>query len=358
MFRDQNIRRAEQVSRTATMRSRLPTVGYEKASKTRGRLSIAVLAAGASLAAAALYVQWSARRAERNNPPTGKFFRINGIRLHYIDTGGPGPAVVLLHGNASMAKEWEISGIVGELAGRFRVIAFDRPGFGYSDRPGSQSWTPIAQADLLHAALRQLGIGEAIVFGHSWGTLVALELALRHAEFVKGLLLVGGFYFPVRRFDVALLSLGTFPVIGNLLNLTISPLVARALATKVIARSFAPRAVSRRFLEEFPVDLAIRPAALRAGAEDLAMMMSAAAALQSRYAAVRQPTIIIAGESDRIVDVGRQSVLLHDAIPDSELYVLPNDGHMVHYHAPLTITQALDRLAELSRAKKFALEGL
>jgi pimeloyl-ACP methyl ester carboxylesterase len=337
------------------MRNKLPSVGREKASRTRSPLSIAVLAAGASLAAAALYIQWSARRAERNNPPTGKFVTLNGIRLHYIDTGGPRPAVVLLHGNASMAKEWEISGIVGELAGRFRVLAFDRPGFGYSDRPRSHSWTPIAQADLLHAALRQLGIGEAIVFGHSWGTLVALELALRHSDFVKGLLLVGGFYLPDRRLDVALLSLAVLPVIGNLLSLTISPLVARALATKVIAKSFAPRPVSRRFLEEFPVDFAIRPAPLRAGAEDLAMIMSAAAALQGRYAAVRQPTIIIAGESDRIVDVSRQSVLLHDAIPNSELYLLPNDGHMVHHHAPLTILQAMDRLAERSRAQGFAL---
>jgi pimeloyl-ACP methyl ester carboxylesterase len=337
------------------MRNKLPIVRREKAARTRGPRSMAVLVAGTSLAAAALYIQWSARRAERSNPPTGKFLTVNGVRLHYIDTGGSGPAVVLLHGNGSMAKEWEISGIVGELAGRFRVLAFDRPGFGYSDRPGVCSWTAVAQGELLHAALRQLGIGEAIVFGHSWGTLVALELALRHPDFVKGLLLVGGFYFPDRRLVVTVLSLAARPIIGKFLSLTISPLVARALAPKVLAKSFAPRPVNRRFLEEFPVDLAIRPAALRAAAEDLAMIMSAAGTLQGRYSAVRQPTIIIAGKSDRIVDVSRHSVLLHDAIPDSELYLLPNDGHMVHYHAPLTILQALGRLAERSRAQESAL---
>jgi pimeloyl-ACP methyl ester carboxylesterase len=257
-----------------------------------------------------------------------------------------------------MAKEWSISGIFDRLALRYRVLAFDRPGFGYSDRPASRSWTPAAQADILHAALRQLGIGEAILVGHSWGTLVALEFALRYPDFVKGLLLVGGFYFPVRRLDVALVSLTALPGIGSFLSFTISPLLARVCASEAIRRSFAPRPASRRFLEDFPVELAIRPRALRAGAEDLAMLMSAATSLRNRYADIRQPAIIIAGEDDRIVDVRCQSALLHRAIAKSELYVLPNDGHMVHYHAPLTILQAMDRLLERAWSRKPAVEAL
>jgi pimeloyl-ACP methyl ester carboxylesterase len=75
-------------------------------------------------------------------------------------------------------------------------------------------------------------------------------------------------------------------------------------------------------------------------------MIPATAALEARYPMIHQPTIIIAGSGDRIVNVDRQSVRLHDAIPKSELYVLPNDGHMVHHHAPLTIVQAMDKLSE------------
>jgi pimeloyl-ACP methyl ester carboxylesterase len=129
---------------------------------------------------------------------------------------------------------------------------------------------------------------------------------------------------------------------------TISPLIAKAAAAKVIRRSFAPRPVSERFAEQFPIDLALRPLHLRASAEDLALTIPATTALQARYPEIRQPTIIIAGSGDRIVDIARQSVRLHDAIPHSELYVLPNDGHMVHYHAPLTILQAMDKLSERS----------
>jgi pimeloyl-ACP methyl ester carboxylesterase len=320
----------------------------------RRALPMSLLAAGAALAASAVYVQWSSRRAERQNPPSGKFVLIGGTRLHYTDTGGPGPGVVLLHGNGSMTKEMEISGIVDELANNYRVLIFDRPGFGYSDRPRSVSWTPAAQADLVHTALRHLGINGAIVLGHSWGTLVALELALRRPDFVRGLLLVAGYYFPIPRRDVAVLSLSSIPIIGDVIRYTISPLIAKALAPTVIRRSFAPRPVSERFAEQFPIDLALRPLHLRASAEDLALLIAATTALQARYPEVRQPTIIIAGSRDRIVDISRQSVRLHDAIPHSELYVLPNDGHMVHHHAPLTIFQAIDKLSERSASLKAA----
>jgi hypothetical protein len=128
---------------------------------------------------------------------------VNGTRLHYLDSG-KGPVVLLLHGNGSMARELEISGIFGELAGNYRVLAFDRPGFGYSERSRSVLWTPAAQAELIYSAPRRMGIRNAIVLGHSWGNLVALELALRQPKFVTGLVLAGGFYFPELRADAAL----------------------------------------------------------------------------------------------------------------------------------------------------------
>jgi pimeloyl-ACP methyl ester carboxylesterase len=337
------------LSRVALHRSR------SKSPHLAGRaLPVSLLAAGIALAGSAAYVQWRSRRAERSNPPSGKFVIINGARIHYTDTGGPGPVVVLLHGNGSMIIELESSGIIGKLASRYRVLTFDRPGFGYSDRPRSVSWTPAAQADLVYTALRRLGVARAIVLGHSWGTLVAIEMALRHPELVQGLLLVAGFYFPVWRKDVALLSMTAVPIIGDILRYTLSPLVAKALAPSVIRKSFAPRAVSERFAGRFPIDLALRPLNLRASAEDLALMLPAAAALEPRYKDIRHPAIIVAGSGDAIIDVNRQSVRLHQTIPGSELYVLPNDGHMVHHHAPLTIVQSIDKLAASARSPQAA----
>jgi pimeloyl-ACP methyl ester carboxylesterase len=312
-------------------------------------LTASLMAAAAILAASAIYVQWSASRSLRRNSPSGRFLTVEGVRLHYIDTGGKGPPILLLHGNGSMVRELEISGIIEQLSQQYRVIAFDRPGFGYSERPRAKAWTPAAQADLMHAAMRSLGLKSAIVLGHSWGTLVALELALRHSRFVRGLMLIAGFYFPEARRDLALLSLAAAPVFGDLMCYTLSPILARLLSRRARRMVFAPRPVSERFRKEFPVDLAIRPTQIRAALKDLAMLLPAAEALAGRYGRIRKPTIIIAGAEDGIVNVGRHGVRLQSQIPGSELYVLPHDGHMVHHHAPLTILQAADRLAERSR---------
>ena len=75
----------------------------------------------------------------------------DGVRLHYIDRG-QGEPVVLLHGNGTMAQDFDLSGVLEIAAGRYRVIAFDRPGYGHSARPRDRIWTPDAQAKLLITA--------------------------------------------------------------------------------------------------------------------------------------------------------------------------------------------------------------
>ena len=165
-----------------------------------------VLGLGAAvLAAAALTNHALARRAERRNPPEGKFTTVDGVRLHYIEHG-TGPVIVLLHGNGTMARDFVLSGVLDLLAKDHRVIAFDRPGFGFSERPRGRIWTAEAQAALLQKALLGLDVRQPVVVGHSWGTLVALALALRDPADVAGLVLLSGYYFPTVRADAALQS--------------------------------------------------------------------------------------------------------------------------------------------------------
>ena len=108
--------------------------------------------------------------AERNNPPIGIFIECDGVRLHYLDCGDPAaPCVVLLHGNGSMIQDFTISGLVDRLARRNRVLCFDRPGFGYSQRPRTRIWTATAQAALLVRALHQLGVRKSCRAGPLMG---------------------------------------------------------------------------------------------------------------------------------------------------------------------------------------------
>jgi pimeloyl-ACP methyl ester carboxylesterase len=146
-----------------------------------------------------------AKNAENDNPPAGQFLEVNGVRLHYVERGSGAP-LVLLHGNGSMIQDFESSGLIDLAAKNYRVIVFDRPGFGHSDRPRKVVWTPAAQAELINSALHRLGVSHAIVLGHSWGASVAVALALKYPKLVQGLVLASGYYYPTLRPDVVALS--------------------------------------------------------------------------------------------------------------------------------------------------------
>jgi alpha-beta hydrolase superfamily lysophospholipase len=103
-------------------------------------LAITLLVVGALIAAAAIYALYRTRQAERDNPPLGKFVSIDGARLHYIDRG-KGPPLVLLHGNGSMIQDFHLSGLIEQAAKHYRVIVFDRPGYGHSTRPRDRAST-------------------------------------------------------------------------------------------------------------------------------------------------------------------------------------------------------------------------
>jgi pimeloyl-ACP methyl ester carboxylesterase len=192
--------------------------------RTRSAVTKAAVAGAATFAALALGNHLAARRAERRHPPSGAFMHVDGVRLHYSDRGEGSP-VVLIHGNAVSGDDWNTSGVAELLLRGHRVIIFDRPGFGHSERPRGRLWTAAQQAELLHKALRRLGVERPVIVGHSWGTIVALALAEHPQANVAGLVLVSGYYFWTVRPDVLLVVAGTLPILGDVLRYTILPLL-------------------------------------------------------------------------------------------------------------------------------------
>lgn len=286
----------------------------------------------------------AARAAERRYPPEGRFLTVDGVRLHYLEAG-EGPPVVLLHGNVSALGDSLASGLFQQLARTHRVIAFDRPGMGHSDRPRDRAWTPEDQADLLARAFDALNIENAVVVGHSYATLVALSLALDHRRAVKGLVLMAGYYFPTKRVDAALVAPVATPMLGDLLRYTLSPPVSKAMMPAMLKTLFSPRPVPDHLTESFPAALIIRPGQLRANAQDGVTMVPAAERLQHRYAEVTVPVAIIAGHGDRVVSQEEQSGRLHHVLPDSTLHWVPDSGHMVHYADPELVVRRIDELS-------------
>ena len=305
--------------------------------------SRAGLIAGAAVVGAIATAGWverRARRAERENPPTGRTIDVDGVRLHYVEHG-KGLPVVLIHGNAVSHRDFVASGLLDRLALTHRVIAFDRPGFGHSSRPRDRLWTPTAQAGLLHTALASIGIERAVVVGHSMGAMVAMAMALDYPACVERVVLLGGYYYPGPRVDVLLTAPVALPVLGDAMRYTVTALSARLMLDGLAKGMFAPKEVPSAFFPLLSREMMVRPIQLRANAEDAAFMIGQAKASSERHAELLMPVAIFAGLEDLVIDVDKHSARLHAEVPHSTLVVVEGAGHMVHYAAVDSIAASI-----------------
>jgi pimeloyl-ACP methyl ester carboxylesterase len=317
--------------------------------------AVAGIAIVGALAGSALINRHLAKRAEQNNPPVGKFLDVDGIRLHYVELG-EGEPLVLLHGNGTSMQDFVSSGLVNMAAKKYRVIAFDRPGFGHSERPRTTIWTPEAQADVIHRALARLHVSQATVVGHSWGASVAIALALKYPQTVGSLVLASGYYYPTARTDVAVLSGPAVPVVGDIIRYTLSPIIGRMIWPALLRKMFGPKPVPRKF-DGFPKEMALRPSQIRASAAEAALMIPNALASSRHYPKLRMPVVIVAGEKDRLVDIDKQSARLHRDVTQSTFYRVPRAGHMVHQTNTDTVMAAIDEATAKRRQRRRAETG-
>jgi pimeloyl-ACP methyl ester carboxylesterase len=182
------------------------------------------------------------------------------------------------------------------------------------------------------------------VLGHSWGASVAGALAINHPSFVEALVLASGYYFPTARADVAALSVPAIPVFGDIVSFTISPLASRLMWPAMLRKVFGPRSVPEKFAA-FPKEMAVRPSQIRASAAEARLMIPAAFASSKTYGELAMPTIILAGEDDRLIDINEQSGRLHAEVKQSKLHRIAGAGHMIQQSATRSLMAAIDEAA-------------
>ncbi|MCJ2060711.1 alpha/beta hydrolase [Methylobacterium sp. J-048] len=291
-----------------------------------------------------------ALRVGAENPPAGPFVEVAGGRVATIQAGpADGPPVILLHGASANASD-PMEGFGRRLAEKgFHVIAFDRPGFGWSDRiDGSEAAAPAVQARIIAEALETMGVGPAIVFGHSWAGALALALALDHPERVSGLVLAAPVAMPMPARMLVLpwyWRLALKPPVTWLLSRTIGPPLAQYYLPETAKRVFLPQQATPGYVQAVRAALVLRPGTLLANVQDLVGLPAALAAQSPRYGALRVPTLVIAGEADPIVRSENQAIPLAKAIPGARLVLLPGIGHMLHFVAAERLTDEIARFA-------------
>lgn len=279
--------------------------------------------------------------AEAEDPPLGAFVDAAGEQVHYWDRGRGAP-VVLIHGAGGNLRDWTFD-IAPRLAVRYRVIAFDRPGFGYTTRR-AEADDPASQARILRAAAEALGIDCPVVVGHSYGGSVALAWALDAQQPPRGVVSVAGVAMPYAS------ALGEVSRAIGLNELTTviyqrylrASFDAEALG-EYLARVFRPQQPPEGYADYIGAPLSLRDGSLRANAADLAALHGALGRMAPRYPQLEMPVEALHGTADRTV-MPAQSRALAAAAPRGRLTPLDGLGHMPHHFRPAAPEQAIGRI--------------
>ncbi len=257
------------------------------------------------------------------------FTTIADTRLHY-ESRGDGGAIVFIHGLGGTCSIWHPQALA--LSSRHRTIAYDWSGSGCSSRPDRtysvESWA--VEAAGLCRALR---IGSAVMVGHSLGAAVAVTVAARFPQLVRGIALLG----PVLKLPEA-----AIPAI-------------RDRAAKVRAEGMAPMAdalpagaLAAATRESNPAVLALFRAMILANDPEMyarhceALLAAGAAALLDQ---VRCPALLLAGDSDPTAPPAAVEKLA-GALRGCRYAAIAGAAHAMQLDQPTAVTAELERFVE------------
>ncbi len=288
------------------------------------------------------------RRAEARWPALGRFVEFGDARLHLREAGDESaPLILLIHGASSNLRE--LWGPLAEpLSADHRVIAFDRPGLGYSTRPKRHAQTLATQAKLAARVLEHSGGGPALVVGHSLGGAVGLRLALDFPHLVSGLVLIAPASHPYPHDNAWWIKLAASPLAGYAFTNLLVPAIGPLMAPAAVASNFWPQSPPPTYADEGGVGLMFRPRAFAANARDVRATKAEFAAQAPRYGDIFAPTVIVTAEKDKIVSPKRNARALAVEMPAAELVIAPDSGHMPHRLRTDLVLAAIRRVNEMA----------
>ena len=253
------------------------------------------------------------------------FITLDGIQLRYQEWGAPQedkPAFIFIHGFANSSYTFRNLGpLLGE---DYYVLALDLPGFGLSDKPDDHDYSNESQALIIKAFIKELGLKQVVIGGHSMGGAHAVHVAIDTPEVVGAILLNPG-----------IITTGVPPATEYLFF----PL------PRIAAKTFA----DRQFRERFIKTSFVNPDLITEEIMDELMLvtqtegyMDGSTQLMSYYVAgheiemlddLRVPVLIVWGVQDNNKPAG-EAQQLQGLIANSQLVLVDDAGHYVHVEAP------------------------
>jgi pimeloyl-ACP methyl ester carboxylesterase len=308
--------------------------------------SAAALAAG--IAALSYNSHRYSRAAAARWPAQGRFIEAEGARLHVLEDGpADAPRVLLIHGaTANLRELW--GPLAPQLVGDHRVIAYDRPGMGHSERPKRAAETLAVQARCAALVLEQTGEGPALIVGHSLGAAVSLRLALDFPHLVRGLVLLTPASHPYPGDNAWWAKLSSAPIAGDVFCGLFIPALGPPMSAASVGNNFWPQPTPPNYFEEAGVGLIFRPRAFRSSAQDVVATNREFAAQAPRYPDLFHPAVIVTAEKDKVVSPKRHARALAADLPAAELVIAPDTGHMPHRLRPDLVLSAVRRVAAMT----------
>lgn len=281
---------------------------------------------------------------ENTRPPKdladaeSQFININGLDVHVKTYGEGQPAFILLHGFGANLYSWQE--VVKPLSKFGKVIAFDRPGFGLTERPlewqGQNPYSAEAQTSLVLGLMDFYGLQQAILIGNSAGGAISMQVALSNPERVTALILVDPAVYTtnvIPRWVQPLLATPQMDRIG--------PLLVRRIQSSgmdLLQRAWHnPGNISPETAGYYKI-------ALQAENWDSALWEVTRAYQESnldeKLADFNLPILIITGEDDRIIPT-EDTIRLAKELSGASLVVIKDAGHVPHEEQPVAFMEAI-----------------
>lgn len=251
-----------------------------------------------------------------DDPEIGRSVR-TGDYLTNVHDRGAGAPVMLIHGSGPGVSAWaNWRGVIPALAERFRVIAPDMVGFGFTDRPAGMVWNRAAWVAQAVALLDALELETVDLVGNSFGGAIALALAIAHPKRVRRLVLMGsvGLSFPIT--DGLDRVWGYEPSLVAMRGLLDIFAWDRGLVSDELAELRWRASVRPGFQESFS---AMFPAPRQ-------RWVDALASDEADIRALPHETLVIHGRDDRVIPLD-VSLRLADLVERSQLHVFGRCGH-------------------------------
>ena len=281
--------------------------------------------------------------------PDSQFLQVRGVEVHFQErlwnnqssgsqVSAPVPLQILLHGFGASVFSWRE--VIDPLAAFGPVVAFDRPAFGLTQRVltwnGLNPYSVEMQLEIIEAFRQRAGVDQVILHGNSAGGSIAFRYALAYPERVAGLVLISPAVYAGGGAPGFLRPLFGLPQMNRL-----GPLLARQIAQSgddfLGSSWYNPDLITQEIFQGYRAPLEIRDwdkslweftKASRSG--DLAEMV----------ATINQPTLVITGDTDRIVPT-EQSIRLAGEMPNAQLVIVPQSGHLAHEETASEFLQAV-----------------